>query len=309
MISRVALTVRNISRSAAFYKKVLGFKSADSYTVGHDVANTLFGMDEDKLTVKIAVLALGDETIELLEFQTSAPTAPIPADSHSNDLWFQHLAIVVSDMDTAYEHLKQSDVESISPAPQTLPGYLKAAGISAFYFKDPDGHVLELIHFPADQGASQWRTPQAGLFLGIDHTAIVVKNTGDSLFFYQKLGLKQDSQTRNYGPEQEALNQVDGAELLITGLRFEKGMGVELLDFKNPTDGRPFPKNMQPNDLMHWHTVVSMDDVGTLFEQLTAEGYPLISRKITATKNQQGDEKRRFLVRDPDGHAVLVSEG
>lgn len=309
MISRVALTVKDLSRSTDFYEKALNFKSVGSHTIRPEEAEKMFGLDGGELTIEVAVLSLGDEIIELMEFYTVTPGHEIPADSQSNDLWFQHLAIVVSNMNTAYEHLKLFDIEPISPAPQTLPGYLEAAGISAFYFKDPDGHVLELIHFPKDQGASKWHTQQAGLFLGIDHTAIVVKGTSDSLPFYQKLGLKKDSQTRNYGPEQEALNQVEGAQLLITGLRFEEGMGVEFLDFKHPTDGRSFPKNAQPNDLIHWHTVISADDVGTLFDELKSAGYPLISKEITAISILNGEEKYGFLIRDTDGHAVLVTEG
>jgi catechol 2,3-dioxygenase-like lactoylglutathione lyase family enzyme len=309
MISRVALTVKDLSQATAFYEKVLDFKFVGRYSIAPFTSSFLFGIADEYTTVEVAVLCLGDETIELMEFQTSAPTAAIPADSQSNDLWFQHLAIVVSTMDTAYAHVKLFDIEPISPSPQTLPEYLQAGGISAFYFKDPDGHVLELIHFPADQGESRWHTQKGGLFLGIDHTAIVVKGTSDSLPFYQKLGLKKDSQTKNHGPEQEALSQVKGAKLTITGLKFAKGMGVEFLDYKNPTNGRSFPKNTKPSDLIHEHMVVSVDDVGTLFDQLRSEGYPLISKGITALSTLDGEEKHGFLIRDTDGHAVLVTEG
>lgn len=150
MISHVALTVTELSRSVEFYEKVLHFKPIGSHTIESPTAGLLFGMtDADpKLSVEIALLTLSDEVIELMEFENSAPVGEIPADSASNDHWFQHSAIVVANMDTAYEHLKMFDIEPISPAPQTLPDYLEAAGISAFYFKDPDGHVLELIHFP-----------------------------------------------------------------------------------------------------------------------------------------------------------------
>ncbi len=308
MISRVALTVKDLARSVAFYEKVLNFQSAGSYTIDHEAARLLFGIDNEELTVEVAVLSLGHETIELMEFHRATPAREIPADSRSNDLWFQHLAIVVSNMDTAYEHVRLFNVEQISPAPQTLPDYLEAAGISAFYFKDPDGHVLELIHFPAEQSKSKGNSHKTGLFLGIDHTAIVVENTAESLPFYQKLGMEKDSQTQNYGPEQENLNQVEGAELLITGLKYGQGMGVEFLDFTTPTEGRPFPEDARPSDLVHCHTAITVDDVGTLFDQLTDEGYPLISRRVTVIKNQQGEEKRGFLVRDSDGHAALVSE-
>jgi catechol 2,3-dioxygenase-like lactoylglutathione lyase family enzyme len=64
------------------------------------------------------------------------------------------------------------------------------------------------------------------LFLGIDHTAIVVSNTENSLKFYRNLlGLRVAGQSENYGTEQEHLNNVFGARLLITGLKADKGPG------------------------------------------------------------------------------------
>jgi catechol 2,3-dioxygenase-like lactoylglutathione lyase family enzyme len=47
------------------------------------------------------------------------------------------------------------------------------------------------------------------LFLGIDHTAIVVSNTEVSLRFYQDvLGLKVAGASENYGTEQEHLKNL-----------------------------------------------------------------------------------------------------
>ena len=55
-----------------------------------------------------------------------------------------------------------------------------AGGIRAFYFRDPDRHVLEVIWFPAGKGAPRWqRHAPTALFLGIDHTAIVVADTDE----------------------------------------------------------------------------------------------------------------------------------
>jgi catechol-2,3-dioxygenase len=77
----------------------------------------------------------------------------------------------------------------------------KAAGIQAFYFKDPDGHPLEILRFPPDKGDAKWHLPTEKLFLGIDHTAIVVRNTEDSLKFYRDvLGLTVVGESENYGP-------------------------------------------------------------------------------------------------------------
>src|SRR5204863_4115187 len=101
-------------------------------------------------------------------------------------------------MDKAYEHLRREKVKHVSTAPQTLPEWNKdAGGIKAFYFRDPEDHVLEIIWFPTGKGNPKWQQPtdrlvsDRPLFLGIDHTAIVVSDTEKSMEFYRdRLGFK-----------------------------------------------------------------------------------------------------------------------
>ena len=79
------------------------------------------------------------------------PGPPYPAGSRSPDLWFQHFAIVVSDMDAAYARLRAAGVPPISfGGPETLPE--QNGGVRAFKFREPDGHPLELLWFPPGQG-------------------------------------------------------------------------------------------------------------------------------------------------------------
>ena len=80
---------------------------------------------------------------------------------------------------------------------------MNAGGIRAFYFKDPDGHPLEILWFPEGKGDPKWQQPSDRLFLGIDHTAIVVSDTAQSLRCYRDtLGLRVAGESENYGPEQ-----------------------------------------------------------------------------------------------------------
>ena len=95
-------------------------------------------------------------------------------------------------MDAAYRHLRAHKVRHASSGPQRLPDWNKnAGGIQAFYFKDSDGHALEVLSFPPDKGAAKWHQASDRLFLGIDHTAIVISDTEASTKFYQNvLGLR-----------------------------------------------------------------------------------------------------------------------
>src|SRR5262249_10288707 len=98
-VEAIGMTVADIDRSGAFCSQVLSFqKFSDVEIAGSDYEHLegIFG-----LRMRVVSLKLGDETLILTEYL--APKGrPFPADSRSNDRWFQHVAIVVSDMDRAY---------------------------------------------------------------------------------------------------------------------------------------------------------------------------------------------------------------
>src|SRR5512140_3959665 len=153
-VDAIGITVSDMGRAVDFYSKVLTFeKVSDTEVAGENYEHLegVFG-----LRMRVVRMRLGDEFIELTEYLTPQGR-PIPVDSRSNDRWFQHIAIIVSDMDKAYRRLRENKVRHASTGPQTLPAYITAAaGIKAFYFKDPDNHVLEILEFPPDKGAVKW---------------------------------------------------------------------------------------------------------------------------------------------------------
>src|SRR4051812_5852160 len=163
-VGAIAMTVADMDRSIDFYTRVLTFQKVSDTELAGESVEQLYGIFGAR--VRVARLQLGDESIELTEFVVPKGR-PIPVDSRSNDRWFQHIAIVVSDMDRAYSFLRAKKVEYASTAPQRLPDWNKnAAGIRAFYFKDPDGHPLEILCFPAGKGLAKWQKPTNKLFLG-----------------------------------------------------------------------------------------------------------------------------------------------
>jgi catechol 2,3-dioxygenase-like lactoylglutathione lyase family enzyme len=305
-VESVGLTVSDLERSIAFFRDVLSFElvsRAEHAGPEHEALEGVFG-----LRTLTARLKLGGEVLELTEYL--APEGrPIPVDSRSNDRWFQHVALIVSDMDQAYAHLRKHGVRHASSGPQRLPDWNpNAGGIEAFYFKDEDGHVLEVLAFPPGKGDPKWHRLEAEtqkLFLGIDHTAIVVEDTEASLAFYRDLlGLTVAGASENHGTEQEHLNNVFGARLRITALRGSSGPGIEFLEYLAPSDGRPYPLDARANDLLHWETRLTVSGLSDLEARLRAADAPFLSPGAVALKSGG----RALLLRDPDGHALELHE-
>ena len=306
-VGAFGVTVEDLDRSVAFYTGVLDFEVVSETEVAGTEIEHLTGVFGTR--ARIAVLQLGEEFVELTDYL--APVGrPVPIDSRSNDLWFQHIAIIVADMDAAYARLRGHDVEYASSGPQRLPDWNPdAGGIEAFYFKDPDGHVLEVLAFPPDKGDPRWRRPSDELFLGIDHTAIVVSDTETSLAFYRdQLGMEVIGGSENHGIEQERLNNVFGAWLRITTLRAPGGPAVEFLEYLAPGDGRPYPADSRGNDLWHWHTRIVVTGIEGLVEDLLSAGVPFVSPGAVDAAGIDLGFTRGALIRDPDGHAVQLVE-
>ncbi len=307
-VSKVSITVSDLEEAVKFYTTVLPFEKVGENELKGKAIERLFGISDPGLKINAALLKLGNESIELMQFHAAQAGRSIPHDSHSNDLWFQHIAIVVNDMEKAYKRVAAYKVEHVSTAPQTLPDYIPAAaGISAFYFRDLDDHNLELIYFPEGKGDPRWQNQKDKIFLGIDHTAIGIDETDKSLPFYEELlGLKVAGNSENFGTEQEHLNQVFGARLLITGLRAQDGIGLEFLDYIAPPGGRAYPADSRPNDLWHWHTSINVKDASALYRKAQDLNYDVISSGLVDLRNTGLDAKSGFLVRGPDGHAVFI---
>jgi catechol 2,3-dioxygenase-like lactoylglutathione lyase family enzyme len=141
------------------------------------------------------------------------------------------------------------------------------------------------------------------------HVAIVVADTGASLRFYRDvLGLAVAGGSENHGEEQARLNGVEGAHLRITTLRAARGPGVELLEYVAPRDGRPYPPDARPNDLVHWQTSLLVPAVEDAQAVARGAGATLVSRGVAELPGSRLGLARAALVRDPDGHALLLAE-
>ncbi|NJK56172.1 MAG: glyoxalase [Pleurocapsa sp. SU_5_0] len=301
-IQYVGMTVANMEQSIKFYTEVLSFQKIKDLEVAGDDWSKLQGIFG--LRMRVVQMQLGEEMIVLMEYLTPQGR-PIPVDSRSNDRWFQHIAIAVKDMDKAYQHLRQYNVKHTSTSPQTLPGNLKSAGVEAFYFKDPDGHNLELITFPPDKGDPKWLQQTDKLFLGIDHSAVGVKDAQASFGLYRdRLKLELAAEVENYGSEFEHVTCVFSSRVHVNSLKGSEGIGFELLEYIAPTDGKSMPVDSRACDLWHYQTVISVDDLVSLEQELRSAPCQFISPGIVKMSSNQLGFSQALSIRDLDGHVL-----
>src|SRR5499425_3227489 len=268
-VDSVDITVSDMDQAVDFYSRVLSFKTVSDTEVAGETYENLEGVFG--VRIRVVRMQLGDEFIELSEYLAPKGRS-INVGARSNDRSFQHIAIIVTDMDKAYAWLRQNKVEHASSGPQRLPDWNKnASGIRAFYFKDPDGHPLEILQFPPDKGSEKWHRPSDKLFMRI---------AGES---------------ENYGTEQEHLNNVFGAHLRITSLRAASGPGVELLEYLSPRDGSPFPLDEHANDVIHRQTVLVTKSANQAARDLYSAKVNFVSSAVIANQKDELGYRTAFI--------------
>jgi catechol 2,3-dioxygenase-like lactoylglutathione lyase family enzyme len=252
-----------------------------------------------------SLLRLGRQRIELLEFTDSAGR-PYPPDSTSTDLWFQHMAIVVNDMTRAYQRVMANRrFRPISRnGPVRLPG--SSGSVTAFKFRDQDGHPLELLAFAEGLVPEEWHNGHGtGCFLGVDHTAIAVRDTARSTrFFSSVFGFSVGTRTENRGPEQDDLDDVDDVHVSVTRLAADlPAPRMELLSYHVGTR-RPIPHDTASNDIVATHSVLRVASLDVTGAALARRGTPLTGGDLMSLRSGL----RAALISGPDGHRFLVEE-
>ena len=302
VIDRVALVVSDLDRAEDDYVRTLGCRVERRDAIEPSLTGVLC---VPPARGRRSMLRLGRQRIELLEFTDSAGRA-YPPDSTSTDIWFQHVAIIVSDMRRAYQRvmLDQRFRPISRRGPVRLPD--GSGGVTAFKFRDHDGHPLELLAFPAGQVPAEWRAAGgAGCFLGVDHTAIAVSDTARSAeFFGSVFGFGAGARTENRGPEQDALDDVDGVRVSVTRLAPDRPVPrLELLNYHVGTR-RPIPPDTASNDITATYSAVRVASLDKTAAALARHGVPVADDDLMVLRGGV----RAVLISGPDGHRFLVEE-
>ena len=142
-LSRIILICREAEQLAEFYIRAFGFVRIDDSPKSDPGFAELIGFANGH--VRLTSLRLGNQVISLAE--TQPPGRSYPKDVPGWDPRFQHFAIVVSDMAAAYANLQalRHWTAISTDGPQALPA--SSGGVTAFKFRDPEGHPLEMLAF------------------------------------------------------------------------------------------------------------------------------------------------------------------
>jgi len=264
---RVRRNVSDLARLTAFYRDALGFEP---------------GLQGSLETQR---LRLGAQEIELtLTGATSRPGGT------GADPWFQHVAVVTTDIEAAVARVLQCGAVPISRGgPQHLPP--EAGRVAAFKFRDPDGHPLELIQFPP---GSPWDTGAAGLTLGYDHSALSVVDTERSIAFYTGLlGFGMTARQVNHGPAQDRLDGMDGVHVDVVTLT-PAGQGTPHVELLGYHGAKASTAAWSASDIVADCLVLQVSDVAATAAVLFAAGHPPFARGADG-----------LLARDPSGHVLM----
>ena len=303
-VACIRRTVTDLTRAIDFYCGALGF-ACDRTEPCDAVADAFMPADEP---MRCARLTLGDEAIELVSpvgFERRPGLEQM--DDGVSTLAFQHIAVVTRDMAAAVARLKRFSPSTISSdGAVRLPE--DAGGVTAFKFRGPDGHPIELIVFPEGSGDARWQHKAAGgnVTLGIDHSAIAVGDAERSIAFYvEQLGFRVASRHVNRGREQARLDGTRESVVEVVALmpRARETPHLELLAYRTPAPQGERNIGSLVNDRSDRLTLVvdSLRAIKPRLDAVQAE-----HSAIPGTRAVVGDAG--VLLRDPDGHLVLLEQ-
>ncbi|WP_051971660.1 VOC family protein [Massilia sp. 9096] len=197
-IAGFRLVTADLTRLAAFYRAI-GFDIGDPMPIS-TAEMALLGISGTGMRIE---MSLGTSRVDLDCYALSG--RPYPTERSASDRIFQHFALVTDDAHMAWNRARDAGATPISrERPVTLPQ--SSGGVTAVKLRDPEGHPLEFTQFP--RGANpDWRG--SGI-LGIDHSAIAVRDLAASRRFYSHHGMVEGEPMLNQGPTQVVLDGIDG---------------------------------------------------------------------------------------------------
>jgi len=133
----VGLTVKNLERSLAFYRDVVGMKEHEWRMMNAKSQEFDTLTNNPGAELKVSHLTLGSFMLQLIEYVAGGGAT---LDLHHNNVGSPHLCIYVPNVEAKYEELqRRGDVVITSGLVQIAPK------MRSFYTEDPDGVPVEFL--------------------------------------------------------------------------------------------------------------------------------------------------------------------
>lgn len=143
-IYHVGLTVSDLDKSITFYRDILGLEFQGEITMAGEETDKMFHKKNCKARVAYLNGSKNMEAppVELIQFVDNAVNH-VKSDLFTTSI--SELCFYTDDIDSVYKNLIKNNIECLSE-PQKFDFTAQGFGKSkAFYFKDPDGIILEMM--------------------------------------------------------------------------------------------------------------------------------------------------------------------
>jgi catechol 2,3-dioxygenase-like lactoylglutathione lyase family enzyme len=147
-IHHYGLTVSDMERSLAWYKRVFGLLPGIEAGGSGEVIETLLQVPDASL--QAIFLSIGDVELELLYYDSPEVLSP-PARLAESDVGAGHVCLRVDDIHAAHHALLAEGI-AVTREPFEVPEG-DMAGYWILRLHDPDGARIELFQLPATSGA------------------------------------------------------------------------------------------------------------------------------------------------------------
>ncbi len=114
--------------------------------------------------------------------------------------------------------------------------------------------------------------------------------------------MQVDGDSFNWRETQARIDNLPNEKVHITALRLAQGgLGIELLDYIQPANGRPIPFDLKSDDLASVQVELIVSDINEVVKQLQQHNLQSPVVQLDDRGSQQG-----YLVKDPTGHSILL---
>lgn len=142
-LDHVSVTVSDLEASVRFYRDLLGLREIERHHLEGETISTMAGKSGVVLeVVRLAAPATPDVLIDLQQYV--APAGGVSS-GQLGDVGHSHICFGVDDMESACRALAEGGAHLVSDPVQFN---LESGVLEVVFAKDPDGNVLELVHYP-----------------------------------------------------------------------------------------------------------------------------------------------------------------